>query len=311
MTRAGTRAGTGKPHTELARKVVDYVRQQNLQEGERVREQPLADHFSVSRTPIRGALALLAERGLLRYAPNQGYSLAIVPETMDDAPVDLPPTEEERLFHAIVRDRLARRLSDQVTVTEIMRRYDTTRATVTRVLVRMGEDGLIERGDGQSWAFGPTLDSLAAMEESHRFRELIEPAAILEPGFRIDAELFAHIRRSCQMVLESDVQTVEARRLHDADAAFHNALASCCGNRFLAQAIRQQTTLRRLSENTGGVNRHRLVESCREHIAILDLMEEGHMQQAAEALHQHINAAQGHRPRVCLRGIPPLASKRQ
>jgi len=301
----------GKPHTELARKVVDYVRQQNMQEGARVREQPLADHFGVSRTPIRGALALLADRGLLRYAPNQGYSLAIAPESITDAPVKLPPTEEEQLFLAVVRDRLAHRLDDHITVTEIMRRYASSRAIVSRVLVRMGEDGLIERGDGQSWVFGPTLDSLSAMEESYRFRELIEPSAVLEPGFRFDPHLFSHIRRSHQAMFDLGIGALEARQIYDVDAAFHNAVANCCGNRFLAQAIRQQTTLRRLSENTGGANRHRLLASCHEHLTIMDMIEAGDMQLASDALRRHINAAKGHRPRVSLRGIPPLASRRQ
>lgn len=46
-----------------------------LQPGERLLEVALVEHLSVSRTPIRAALARLAEEGLLERMPNGGYAV--------------------------------------------------------------------------------------------------------------------------------------------------------------------------------------------------------------------------------------------
>jgi GntR family transcriptional regulator of vanillate catabolism len=46
-----------------------------LQPGERLLEVALVEHLSVSRTPIRAALARLAEEGLLQRMPNGGYAV--------------------------------------------------------------------------------------------------------------------------------------------------------------------------------------------------------------------------------------------
>jgi DNA-binding GntR family transcriptional regulator len=44
-----------------------------LSPGEQVRQQEMAEQFGVSRVPLREALNVLAEQGLLQHRPNQGY----------------------------------------------------------------------------------------------------------------------------------------------------------------------------------------------------------------------------------------------
>jgi len=298
-----------KSHTQLAHKVVEYLKRLDLRAGERIREQPIADHFSVSRTPVRGAMAMLAEQGVLNYVPKQGYTLATGSDSVDSENVALPPTEDEHLFNAIMRDRLANRLDHQITVTEIMRRYTVARTVVNHVLGQMSADGLIEKGSGQSWTFGPALDSLSAAEESFRFRLLAEPAAILEPGFRMEPALSHRIRQQHYSLLNEDMDGVDANRIHDVDSSFHNAIADCCHNRFLAQALRQQTLLRGLSGGATNTNPHRLMESCREHLRILDVIDAGNREQASELMRLHIRSSQEQRPRISIRGIPPFAKR--
>jgi len=43
--------------------------------GERLQEVAVAESMQVSRTPVREALRILAEDGLLDYSPNRGYSV--------------------------------------------------------------------------------------------------------------------------------------------------------------------------------------------------------------------------------------------
>jgi DNA-binding GntR family transcriptional regulator len=47
-----------------------------LSPGEQIRQQEMAEQFGVSRVPLREALNVLAQQGLLVHRPNQGYFVA-------------------------------------------------------------------------------------------------------------------------------------------------------------------------------------------------------------------------------------------
>ena len=51
----------------------ELIVQGELQPGEHVNEQPVAERLGVSRTPVRAALSILASEGFLTYHPNRGY----------------------------------------------------------------------------------------------------------------------------------------------------------------------------------------------------------------------------------------------
>jgi GntR family transcriptional regulator, vanillate catabolism transcriptional regulator len=70
---------TPKPIVSLVRQqvVVERVREMilsgDIAGGERLMEIALSEQMEVSRTPIREALIILAEEGLVQYRPNRGY----------------------------------------------------------------------------------------------------------------------------------------------------------------------------------------------------------------------------------------------
>lgn len=51
----------------------DQILSGEIPPGTRLEEEPLADQLRVSRTPIRAALAHLAQQGMLDYVPKRGY----------------------------------------------------------------------------------------------------------------------------------------------------------------------------------------------------------------------------------------------
>ncbi|WP_152613418.1 GntR family transcriptional regulator, partial [Inquilinus limosus] len=66
MTAAVEAAGRASPlQLELARQIVERMRDEGWAPGMRVSEQALARALGVSRSPIRGALDLLVARGVL------------------------------------------------------------------------------------------------------------------------------------------------------------------------------------------------------------------------------------------------------
>jgi DNA-binding GntR family transcriptional regulator len=282
---------TSRFHADLARRVLHLVREAERPAGWQLKEQWLAEQLDVSRSPVRAALRLLTELGIVTAVPNQGCFLATSSDDLKDALYAIPPTEEERLYLRITRDRFADRIGISINVTELGRKYGVGRSMIGRVLTRLADEGLVERDAGRGWSFLPSLNNPEVYEESYRFRMQIEPAAILDPGFRPDPPKFAEIRRAHETLLEGTVLTDPFRRLVEIDVEFHETIGRCSQNRFILQAIQQQSRLRRMTEFQFRGDRGRMAQSCREHLAILDALEAGDRERAVELMRLHIRVS--------------------
>ena len=72
-------------HGELAAQLRDMLMRGELKAGDKISEQALCIRFGVSRTPLREALKVLANEGLLILSPNRGASVARVsPQEVDE-----------------------------------------------------------------------------------------------------------------------------------------------------------------------------------------------------------------------------------
>lgn len=278
----------------LANQILDFVREARLEPDHHLREQQLGDLFGVSRTPIRRALELLAERGLVEARRNQGFFLSQPFDSLQRIEIEVPSSSDQQLYERLVADRLAGTLPASVTQTEIERRYGCDRVVMLRTLTRLAEDGLIARNEGRGWTFQPTLDSSVALKASYDFRITLEPAAFLLPTFRVDAAQLERVRRQhVSLLSHPDVGSVDGGQLFATDAAFHELFAEFSGNTFFLQAIQQQNRLRRLLEFSTYGNRQRVRGWCREHLAIIDAVAAGDRAKAAEIMREHLSHAFG------------------
>jgi DNA-binding GntR family transcriptional regulator len=288
----------------LAERILGWLRQQDRKPGDHVPERLATEAFHVSRTPVRAALALLAARGLLERRDQRGYFVAKDFKNADHAVA--AETPESVLHDAILRDRFSKRLDAEVTAAHLARRYRASRAVVLRVLGRLQKDGVVERALGQRWVFLPALDSLRSQEESHRFRLILEPAAFLQPGFALDAKRTRDLKAALGELARQDARHFDLKHAVETDIAFHEAIADACNNRFLADAIRQQSRLRRFATTSMQVPPARLIESCREHLTILEAAVAGDLARAAELMREHLAASLRARPGFVNRGAPPM-----
>jgi len=72
-------------HDEIVNQVRDMIFAGEFVGGQRVPEKQLCEQLSVSRTPLREALKVLASEGLLVLLPNRGARIAqITPEDLDE-----------------------------------------------------------------------------------------------------------------------------------------------------------------------------------------------------------------------------------
>jgi DNA-binding GntR family transcriptional regulator len=272
----------------LTTRILEYLRELGLAPGVHITEQQLADHFQVSRTPIRLALAALAKSGAVEHRPNRGYYVAAPPTAIAQAEVAEP--DEDQLYYRIADDRLKGVIPARVTEAELVRRYRASRARVATVLSRMAHEGWLERLPGHGWAFEPMLDSVKAYEDGYRFRAVIEPAALRHPGYHLAPEAIARLRQQQQDLLDNDARYSDVE-LFELGTRFHEVIVGGSGNPFLLDAIRRINALRRLLEYRAKRSRDKIARQFREHLQLLDLIEKGKLEQAARHMEKHLDVA--------------------
>lgn len=282
--------------TEVARRILDLIGRRGLPAGSHLTAQALADELQVSRSPVRGALAYLAERGYLEHHDHRGFFLRSDGHELHADPLDLPKTAEERLCVRVAKDWFEQRIPEHFTEAEFRRRYGLGRLAASRILLQLSEQGVIARSKGHGWQFLPTLNTRAAHDESYEFRMVVEPAAILCPTFRLDHERAKVSRRRHESVLGLDADDSTLTDLFEIDAEFHLLIGISSRNRFFQESIDRQNALRRLVEYESLLDRGRLAASCAEHMLILDALEENDRERAAEAMREHLRLARRFAP---------------
>ncbi len=275
---------------DLAAQIAELIRAEGHAPHTPLREEGLAALLGVSRTPIRGALKLLQRSGHVYYKENAGVFVAPGAKARGQYKVSAEARPAEALYRKILADRGRRALGDTVTEAELMARYHAPRSLLSRVLIRIHGEGLIERRRGHGWEFQPLLDTPQSIAESFRFRAIVESAGLLEPGFRIDAAEMKRLRERHRRFIAAKPGGRTATEFFDMNSRFHEMLAQSSGNRFLLQSIEQMDRLRKFQEFASfGADPRALVQSCREHLAILDAIESGQREWAAALMRRHLS----------------------
>jgi len=279
----------------LAARILERLRDLALAPGAHITEQALADHFRVSRTPVRQALAVLGEAGAVEHRPNRGYFVAQPPQAISGAGV--APPDDDKLYYRIAEDRLNGRLPQRLTESELVRRYRTSRTRIAAILSRLAHEGVLERLPGHGWAFQPMLDSVKGYEDGYRFRALIEPAALRQPGYRLAPETLARLRADQEALLADDKRYTDAQ-IFEIGSDLHETLVAGSGNPFLIDAIRRVNALRRLLEYRAKRNRDKIAQQFREHLQLLDLIGAGKLERAARLMERHLDIARKTKSRL-------------
>lgn len=155
LTRRSSR-GLGE---QLATKIAQSILDESLEPGAPLVERSLAERFMVSRSPVREALRLLAERGIVTTRPEGGYVVHEQPKMVPFEPSLGAEPPEEATYLKIAEDRLTGHLPERVSESDLMRRYGLTKAQLSAILRRIANEGWIERLPGHGWQFLPILTS--------------------------------------------------------------------------------------------------------------------------------------------------------
>src|SRR4051812_26925705 len=282
------------PDLSVPARILELIREDGLAPGTHLPAQMLADRLRVSRSPVNQALGLLHEKGVVHREPNRGYFLA----TEIEAPAAQLAQElglgdgpaESATYFRIAEDRLKGELPDTVTESFLKQRYELTGAQMQTLLHRMAQEGWIQKKPGYGWEFSPMLTTSESLLQSYRMRLALEPAALLEPGYRIAPEVLARCRAAEIHLLEGGIRTDTPDQIHERGVRFHEALVEGSGNPFFIDAIRRVNRVRRLLSYRSTQDRKRYKQHCEQHLALLDLLEQERNGEAAEMLREHLDA---------------------
>ncbi|QRM57362.1 GntR family transcriptional regulator [Sinorhizobium sp. BG8] len=292
-------------HVELAQKILDIAGERGISPGERLAEQALASLCNVSRTPIRKALQVLAERGLVTAETEGGYVLSADPVVTARLDNSSEGDGESEIYGAILRDLAAGRIAETQTVAALQRRYDVSRQVVQNALMKLSEENLAERGPGQQWVLKQFAINSDAAAKSYEYRLATEPLALTLPDFRRDLPALISLRQSMLILKGMSEKSFDQKLFERTDFDFHMLIAKGCGNPFLCEALVNHHRRRRAVPLAGHVAVFRLMQSNLEHLQILEQVERGQMELAADLMRVHLQLSRSQRPRLAGRGVPP------
>jgi DNA-binding GntR family transcriptional regulator len=288
---------------QLASQIVEQLRTTKRQAGEHLAEQDFADVFRVSRTPVREAFRILESMSVLEKRPNRGYFLVRQADGLESQNLQAAGEEEDSVYTQIVEDRLAGRIPERFTENQFIRHYGISRNHLVKLLLRMQHEGWLVRLPGHGWEFQPTLSSPEVYDQSYRFRLLVEPAALLEPGYFIAPETVQLLREQQQAMLDGGILSYSRSQAFSTCVNFHETIIAGTPNPFFLDAIRRINRLRSLMEYRIPVDR---IQHCKEHLALLDLLQAGDFPQASRFLHHHIECARLQKSPVVKQTSTPL-----
>jgi DNA-binding GntR family transcriptional regulator len=277
----------------LPSQIIELVHAEGLAVGSHLPAQWLADRLRVSRSPVNEALGLLQSRGIVRREPNRGYFLAAAAPPRDDAAAARRAEARDpitRSYFQVAEDRLRGELPDRFTEAWLRRRYGLTQAQLQAVLTRIADEGWARRKPGYGWEFSAMLTTPESLLQSYRLRLAIEPAALLEPRYRLEKAVLERCRAAERQLLKGGIQTATADQLHDRGVRFHESLVEGSGNPFFIDTMRRVNRVRRLLSYRSMRDRSRYKEHCEQHLRLLELLERERNDEAAEAMREHLGS---------------------
>jgi DNA-binding GntR family transcriptional regulator len=281
-------ASPDEAHTQLQRRlagqITDWMKRERLPPGAPINQLQLAERFGVSRTPVKAALQALSDCGTVRFLERgvQVADLSSAPPTCANRPDAI-----DDLIFLLAAERHRGALQQEVTESDLMRRYSEPRAAIVAALRRLAELGVVERKPGFGWRF-IAAETHEEKRASYSFRLAIEPTALLEPGYQLDPAWASEMRQRHLHFLNTPWRNSDAMAFFEMNGDFHLGIVRFSQNRFFAQATDQQNSLRRLRNYSWRLGPERVAVSCREHLAILAALGADQRETAAELLRQHL-----------------------
>jgi putative spermidine/putrescine transport system substrate-binding protein len=309
---------TGKPYYELVRdEIAANIAAGKLWAGVVLLEGPIASLLGVSRGPVKRALELLAEDGLVRRFGGRGYLVGgphdeVKPHRVNLLTLGLEISGEiqdyaqratwQKIYGEVAESVVACTPfgAYQISESAMCAHFEVSRTVVRDALARLNHDGLIEKDRWSHWTAGPL--TARDVQEHYEMRLLLEPAAL-----RLAAPLLD--RREIEAMRARVAAAREGGDFEALERDLHETCLAPVSNRRLIATIRQSRlpdVINRLFSQHFGAREAEAALS--EHDAVLAALQQGDGEGAASALERHLRAAL-ERTRARLKVLSVLAAR--
>lgn len=243
----------------------------------------LADHYNVSCTPVRSAMAELIDEGLLKKGANRRLMVisSRVGETQPREPLNLPEPPRDP-FLKISSDLVLLCLQgDPVYLREeaTAEKYGMSRSAIRNILHRLAGEGVLDHVPRRGWRLRPfSREDLQAFVE---VREVLELKALDLAAPKLAQE-------DLQRLLHANQLPKSAKDRPRIDEGLHEYLVAKAGNAYIRDFFKRQGRYYRLLFEWEDHDRETAVETVRQHREILTALLESNWAAARNALSHHI-----------------------
>lgn len=292
----------------IHRMLSQRIRSRSMPVGLVLTEGPLSAVFGTSRAPVRQALELLFNEGLIQRFAGRGF---IVGDDQSAAPLRRPvadylagkngepdqvPAAGSRRADAMVsevRNAVVTAMcfgEFRVHETALAEFYGINRTVAREILLRLNEQRLVRRHERGRWLAGPL--TAKTIREEYEIRSLLEPRAFIGSASRLTRE-----RVSEELERIAAISTrrsgADLTQIEMAEAFLHNECLSSYENRRMREVVRRSqlpifvnkvffATLNSTESFFPALDEHRFV---------LEHLLRGAVEAAAAALQAHLDAA--------------------
>ncbi|WJY15009.1 GntR family transcriptional regulator [Pectobacteriaceae bacterium CE90] len=268
-------------------------------------EGPLAELFGTSRVPVRRALGLLHEKGLIARFEGRGFIVASEGQDVEPQRVTLNRTllgwdqEQELVDTRSVGEKVLSDLQEalstcmvfghyQLSEANAAEFYNVSRNIIRESLMRLRDRGLVEKEPYSQWLSGPL--TAREIREHYEIRTSLETTALRKAAPYIAPSQIVASQGRLDQLKNGKVTAAELERVED---DLHLLCLEPAGNRAMLEILRQSQSpliVTRIFYETLVVP----VEDTMidEHRLVYDMLLKGSWDLATMSLHEHLERAQ-------------------
>lgn len=243
----------------------------------------LADHYKVSLTPVRSAVAELIDEGLLQKGDN--HRLKATYRGVRGSGVGRTPGPPEPLpdLYEVIADDLVQLSLSGVPIylreEATAEKYDLGRSAIRTILHRLAGEGVLDHIPRRGWRLRPfRQDDLHAFIE---VREALELKALELARPKLDAD-------ELQRLLQLNVPAKSAATTPVVDESLHEYLIANAGNAYIKDFFERQGRYYKRLFLWEDRDRAVAIETMRQHREILTAMLKKNWSVAKKSLSHHI-----------------------
>ena len=271
-----------------------------IRPGDRLLEAHVARSFGTSRSPIRQALQMLAEEGLIVSLELRGYRAA--GEADDDAGDRLAdlgevklssPRQWELMYDEVEQEVLSQVLFGTVRINDhrLAQHYGVSRTVTRDLLARMHGFGLVSKDQSGHWI----AEQVTPEKVKHLYdlRLLLEPRALSLAAPHVpEAQL---VKARDNVVAALGGSTVESAAFDKTEVDLHIDILGYCENKEILSSLRKTHVLfgptRHLFDPILRIPLDMIEDALNEHRVIIENLLSGDADRASNTLYSHLDGA--------------------